>query len=494
MSQNTAAKKKDSVWSPAVVVVAIVCAVVLVATVALALVARTGYFRRNTIMMEIGEHKINQIEFEYYYGAQYQNWAQYLSNVNLKTTKCYVDSSMTWHEYFMKETKDAIVEDYLLYEQAQKDNFKMTEASQKTLDTLPEDIASAAEINGMSVDTYLSAIYCKNMTMESFMEYVTRSQLVTDYVKNWGDTILDKEFDSEEKLTEAVEKHFKDNRLDFEVADYYYYTITATSDKTVDAIEGEFKALSGDDIEKAFKDKIKELNPDKVKEGEEFSYTSYYKEDATYSEGDDISEWLFKEDTAEKSVTVISTTKDSKTTKTAVLLLRRGKDDAKVATMRHILFKAAEKLDDNGNVVKDKDGKAVLDMEAAKAKAEKILAEFNSGDKSEDAFISFVEANTDDAASKYTGGLFEKFTEGYMTEGIDEWIFPDDDEKMPKVGDVANLETEFGYHLVYFLGYHDAWRVDVENDMKTKRYDEFLEGLKKAATVTYDDGALAKVG
>ena len=497
MSQNTAAKKKDSVWSPAVVAVAIICAVVLIATVALAIVASTGYFRRNTVVMEVGDHKINQIEYEYYYAAQYQNWYYYVYSINIKTTICYIDSTVTWHEYFVREAKEAIVNDYVMSDKATELGFTLTEASQKTLADLPTTLTADAESYDMTVDEYLSTIYCKNMTLDLYMEYVSRNQLAADFAEDYYNNTLKSEFTTDEAVEAAINKYYEENKKDFDIVEYYFYDIVATSGKTITDIKAEFEGLSGEDLEQLFKDKIKELNPDKVEEGKEFSYTNYHKEDVSYSDTDEFSKWLFDaEKIADKSIAIYTTPASGSTAEkyTAVYMVYRGKDMSKVATMRHILFQALEKLDADGNVVKDEKGNAVLDMDAAKAEAEKILAEFNSGDKSEDAFIAFVEANTDDAASKYTGGLYEDFNEGYMTEGIDEWIFPADDEKQPAVGDVANLKSEYGYHLVYFLGYKDAWHVEVENTMKQERYDAAKEEWTKAATIVYHEDVLAKIG
>ncbi len=494
MSKNTATKKKDSVWSPTVIIVAIVCAIALTVTVVFALIARSGYFRRNNIVMEIGENQISQIEFEYYYGAQYQYWASAFglasSGVNIKTAKCYMDNTKTWHEYFVDQAKEAIVSDYLLAAEATKNNFEMKEASKKTLETLPDDIETAAEANSMSVNAYLSALYCRNLTMEDFVAFTTRSQLATDYAESVMDGYTYE--DSE------IEKYFTDHRKDFELAEYYYYTIKATEDKTVDAIVDEFKAISGEDSITKFKDKIKELNPDKVEEGKEFSYSSYLKTDATYTENNELLEWVFKEETKANDVTVIEVKSgegdSATTTYTAVVLVNRGKDDSKVASMHHILFQAATKLDANGNELKDSEGKVQKDMDAAKAEAEKILAEFNKGDKSKESFVSFVEANTDDTASKYTEGLYENFAEGDMTDGINDWIFPEKEEDQPKVGDVANLATDYGYHLVYFLGYADAWKVDIENTMKNEAYEKYMEDLEAATSVKYNEENMAKVG
>ena len=129
-----------------------------------------------------------------------------------------------------------------------------------------------------------------------------------------------------------------------------------------------------------------------------------------------------------------------------------------------------------------------------KKKAEDLLAQWNAGDKTEDSFVALVKDNTDDTATMYTGGLYENFDEGYMDDGIDEWIFPADEAKRPAVGDVKVIESTYGYHLIYFLGYGEAWKADVESAMITEAFDEYYKGLESAATITYNQDNLAKVG
>ena len=59
MSNKAVKKNSDTVWSPVVKIVAIVCALVLLASIALAIVAKAGFFRRTTVIMTVGDAEIN---------------------------------------------------------------------------------------------------------------------------------------------------------------------------------------------------------------------------------------------------------------------------------------------------------------------------------------------------------------------------------------------------------------------------------------------------
>lgn len=498
MSAKNTAKKKDTVWSPVVIIVAILCAAILVGLVGWAIVNRSGYFRENTVMMTIGDKEINQIEFEYYYGAQLQVYNSYFglssSNVNLKTTKCYMDNELTWHEYLVKMAKEQLINDYVLVAEAEKNNFELTKESKEALDSLPEGLEEAAEQNGVSLNSYLSLVYgCKNLTLDRFMEYSTRGQLAVDYATHVVDGY---EYDDTK-----LEAYFKDNRKDFELADYYTYTIKAIENgKTVEEQKTAFEAITGENAAEQFKNLLKEYNP--PAEGKEFVDTSFKKEDTTYTEKDETSEWLFDEKTENGAVKVFvkeSGEGDAKTTTyTAVCLINRGRDEDKVASMRHILLNFENVKDENGNELKDADGKNITNKEEILKKANEILESWMNGEKTEDSFAKLADEHTEDAGSKGNGGLYEYFKKGKMVDKIDSWIFPEKEEDQPKVGDTTLVDVATanyqGAHIVYFLGYDIAWKTAVESAMKNKDYEDYLKGLKDAVEITYDDANIAKIG
>ena len=174
MSKTPATKKKDSVWSPMVKIVALVCALVLIATIAVAIVAKNGVFRRNTTVMEVGEHKVSLLEFEYYFNTLYSTYANYygLTSVDIKSVNCYFSeySNLTWYQYFMNETKNQVAEIYLLSDMAKSKGFEITKETKASFDKSLETMKSNATQAGMDMDEYLSSYYCKNLTEKEFME------------------------------------------------------------------------------------------------------------------------------------------------------------------------------------------------------------------------------------------------------------------------------------------------------------------------------------
>lgn len=92
---------------------------------------------------------------------------------------------------------------------------------------------------------------------------------------------------------------------------------------------------------------------------------------------------------------------------------------------RHILIRAPE-------------GATTAQQDAARAKAESLLAQIKAGRD----FSKLAEKNSDDLATRREGGDLGLFARGQMIKPFEESAF-----KM-KAGDVAVVETEFGFHVV----------------------------------------------
>ena len=66
-----------------------------------------------------------------------------------------------------------------------------------------------------------------------------------------------------------------------------------------------------------------------------------------------------------------------------------------------------------------------------------------------------------------------------MVEAFENWVYDED----RKAGDVDIVETEYGQHIMYFVGDGDAaWYVDCFNNLFNKiaedKYQEFKEAYK----------------
>ena len=112
--------------------------------------------------------------------------------------------------------------------------------------------------------------------------------------------------------------------------------------------------------------------------------------------------------------------------------------DLHYADVRHVLIKFA--------------GTDEASKAAAKDKAEKLYAEFLKN-PTVDTFVKLAKEHSDDNAngtggSAAAGGLIEGVYPGRMVENFDKWCF----EEGRKAGDYGLIESELGWHLMYFDG------------------------------------------
>ena len=68
-----------------------------------------------------------------------------------------------------------------------------------------------------------------------------------------------------------------------------------------------------------------------------------------------------------------------------------------------------------------------------------------------------------------------------MVEAFNDWCF----DESRKAGDTGIVETDFGYHIIYFAGVTDNyyWKQVAESDLHYKLYDEALQAIVNRYTV-----------
>lgn len=155
--------------------------------------------------------------------------------------------------------------------------------------------------------------------------------------------------------------------------------------------------------------------------------------------------------------------------------------DTPNVNVRHILF-----LSDA-----DEDGTATDEEKAAaKAKAEAMLAEYLK-DPTEDRFAELAGANTEDTGSKDNGGLYEDVYPGQMVQTFNDWCF----DAARKTGDTGLVETEYGFHVMYFVKHTDTyyWKTLAEEKYVETRLQTLLDEIYEKAPmdVKYQDIVLA---
>lgn len=128
--------------------------------------------------------------------------------------------------------------------------------------------------------------------------------------------------------------------------------------------------------------------------------------------------------------------------------------------------------------------------EASRVKAEELLAQWEAGEKTEDSFAALAQEYSDDGSS-VNGGLISDVQIGQMTENFETWCF--DERRAP--GDYGLVETEFGYHLMFYVDSRPVWRDYAQSDLVNARTNQLLEDItaKYPMEVRYGDIVLGYV-
>ena len=123
------------------------------------------------------------------------------------------------------------------------------------------------------------------------------------------------------------------------------------------------------------------------------------------------------------------------------------------------------------------------DMEKAEAKleAEQILADWKSGKASEETFAQMANELSADGDGT-TGGLYENVYPGQMVTNFNDWCF----DETRKVGDTSIVESEYGYHVMYFVGNSDIIYRNylIESVLRSEDTAVWYNELIEAQTVT----------
>lgn len=131
------------------------------------------------------------------------------------------------------------------------------------------------------------------------------------------------------------------------------------------------------------------------------------------------------------------------------------------ADVRHILIQADEETEEA--------------WAAAYEKAEALLNEWKNGAATEDSFAALVSDNTADGGSAATGGLYTDITptSSYVTNFLN-WAV----DTSRVVGDTGIVETEYGYHIMYYVGgemVETDWKETVKTDISTEIINTMIE-------------------
>ena len=473
-------------------VVAIVLAVAIVGFAGFKILESTGIIDRAATALTVGDTKVSVAQFNYYYSMAYNDVAnqayqyeQYYGYNPLgfdtslppdeqdSTQKDADGNVLKWSEVIKQSAVSIAQQTVGYYNEALAAGVTLTDDQKAEIDETVETYRKQAADNNYSLNAFLKTYFGSGFNEKTFVKQLEMELLAQNYTDK-------KQAEVNDSITdEIITAEYKANQKNYDYADVRYYTIsfktlTKNEGETDDALKARQQAendkliAAAKDIaakatdETAFIDAVKAYN-------ESETDTTTNSTAATFASlssaiGEDGANWVFAADRKAGEVNTFSGEKAA-----YVVFMLKPSYASNSVSVRHCLI-AFDAKDENN--VTDEEKKA------ANKQANDLLK--GLGDKvTEEAFIEMVKGNTADEASAETGGLYEniRISDNYV-ENFEKWSF----DPARKAGDTGIVETEYGYHIMYFVSDNTDdldWKNAIKNTKANEELTAFQEDLFK---------------
>ena len=510
--QLTAQKeaKKLSLYTTAFVAVMAILLVIAIAVGVTNTVNNSGIREKKTIAYTVGDHKISNAELSYFYMDSvnnfYTNYGSYASlfglDVTLPLNEQVVDaeSGLTWADDFLSSAKSNAKAIYAVADAAEAAGYALSEEELASIDESLSTISLYASLYGYAdADAYLKAFYGNGASLDSYKEYVKLNTLATSYQQSYSDSLVYTDEELRAKEAENFNIYTSYDYNTYYIAASKFLTGGTTDEEGSTTYSDEEKAASvaaAEEAAKSLTENVKsvedfnaaiaalEINKDTTASSTESRGTLYAALSSVYAD------WLTDDarkegDMATFASTSTNTAEDgTETTVTngyyVVYFVAADHNTFALPNVRHILaaFEGGTTDQNTGATTYSDEEKA-----AAKAEAEALLAEYEAN-ATEDNFAAIANEKSDDGDGT-TGGLYEEIYPGQMVTAFNDWCF--DESRKP--GDTGIVETEYGYHVMYYVGesginYRDYL---IAGDLRDTDMEEWYNATVDAVTATDGD-------
>ena len=505
--QLTAQKeaKKNNLYTTAFVVVMVAILAIAIVVGVSQTVTNSGIREKNTVALTVGEHELNSVEMNYFYmdavNNFYSSYGSYATMFGLDVTKPlneqFVDEAAgtTWADDFMTSAKESAASTYALADAAKAAGFALPEAEKEALDSNLATLDLYAAMYGYAdADAYLKAMYGNGASKESYAAYYELQMLASAYYNHYADSLTyddaalkAKEAENEKAYTSysynyyylAASRFLTGGTTDAEGNTTYTDEETAAS---VAAAEEAAKTLTAEEIKDAAALDAAiaalEINKDSAAASTANTDTLYTAINTSYAD------WLADSSRKAGDTAYFPSVSGETTNGYYVVMFQDSTDnDFLLKNVRHILVAPAHEHAE-GETHEEGETYSEEELAAAKATAEEILASWKSGEATEEAFAALANEKSADGDGT-TGGLYENVYPGQMVEGFEDWTY----DASRKAGDTGIVESQYGYHVMYFSGNSDMTYRNflIENDLRSAELNSWYEKTVGAMTTTDGD-------
>jgi len=498
--------KKVKLYTTAFVAVLAAILVLAVTIGVTQFVTNSGIREKNTVAMTVGETQLSNADLNYYYIDVINNFysqnGSYASLFGLDVTKPlneqpYDESTgETWADYFLEGAKSNASAVYALCNAAAAEGFTLSEDDQLSVETIVSNMELYGTMYGYGdAEGYLKAMYGSGSSEEGFRKYVEMSTLATAYQNAYADSLTYADAD----LRAAEEENY---HLYSSFAYNYYYVNAASFREGGTTDENGATTYSDEELAAAAaaaEEAAKSLTVADITTAEELdaaiaalsinaentgAASTHYDAQPYGSITESIAQWLSDSSRTEGDLTYLpnaSTNSEGNETVNGYYVVRyEGTNDNSfpLKNVRHILVSfEGGTTDEYGATVYSDEEKA-----SAMTSAEEILNEWKSGEATEASFAGLAAEKSTDTGSTANGGLYEDIYPGQMVAAFEDWCFAEG----RKTGDTGIVETEYGCHVMYFVGDSDMTYRDfqITNDLRSNDVTEWYTGIVNNAAVT----------
>ena len=466
--------------------------------------ANLGKAERETVAVTIGDHEISAAEFNCFFidavSNFYNNYGSYASLFGLDVTKALNDqfydeeNKVTWADEFVNSAKENVKAVYGIVDEAKANGFTLSDEEKASIDSQISTLSTYAALYGYSdAESYMRAMYGNGANEEVLRNYYEACYTAQAYQNSVSESLEYTEADLEAKDAE--------NPAAFSTFSYNSYYLAANK-FLQGGTKGEDDTVTYSDEEKAAAVEAAKAAAESLTENvnnvEQFDLAiaaleinaevenaaSTASNNTTYDYVNSvIQSWVTDSKREKGDMKVIaSTTTDEDGNETTngyyvVYFTARNDNEVLLQNVRHILAKfEGGKTDENGTTTYSDEEKA-----AAKETAEQILADWKAGEATEESFAALANEKSDDGDGT-TGGLYENVYPGQMVTNFNDWLF--DESRV--AGDTDVVETEYGYHVMYYVGAGEQTYRDyqIENTLITEAMEAWYTEIVEAQTLT----------
>ena len=475
-------------------------------------ITNNGIREKNTVALTVNDRQISNAELNYFYidaiNEFYNNYGSYISLFGLDVTKPLneqvvdEETGLTWADDFTSSAIESAKATYTLVDAANAAGYPLTEEMQTQVDSALSNIKAYALIYGYGdLDTYLKAMYGLGASEESYRAYYEANLLANSYYNDYAEGLT---YDSA-----ALKAAYDENPAEYSAYSYNYYYLTASSFReggttdeegnvtyseeekaaAVAACEEVAKSLISEEITtvEALDAAIAalEINADSTASSTAINDTAYSSVNSV------MRDWVTSTDRKAGDLEMIASTSTSTdeegnetvTTNGYYVVLFRGINDNSFAlkNVRHILVAFEGGTTDESTGTTTYSDAEKLD---AMQKAEELLAQWKAGEATEESFAALANEKSADGDGT-TGGLYENVYPGQMVSSFEDWCY--DEDNTP--GTTGVIESEYGYHVMYFVGDSETNYRDfqVESDLRYADTEAWYTGLIEATVATEGD-------